>query len=205
MRHRSAIVIVSLAVAGATNAAFIDFDDQPSGTIITDQYQSLGVIFSNHLVVVGPSPTTNAVSAPNSVAFYNPANLMSNYTVRADFVLPGTSTTAVTDFVAFTPTDASNQGTQFILSAYNSGGVFITSASRLVDSSGTYNPAVDTEVSVSAPGIAYVEMTVFHTFGNRVIEGDDFRFNEPVPAPATLPAVLGSLLLAGARRRTAQR
>lgn len=168
--------------APATNAALIDFDDVPGGTMVTDQYLPEGVVFSGFLRVGGPGPFTNAVSAPNSVAFYNPNNLTQTVTLTAWFFVPGTGVAGTTDFVSFTPTDASDFSTVFVMRVYNSANQLIGTATRGVTSTGVYNPSEDPPVSISAAGIARVEMTGSVRPGaNFVIEGDNFEFSTPVP------------------------
>lgn len=186
------VVLAAFALFGANGAraVTIGFDDLAHLDTVTTQYQPFGVIFTGHLLVLGPGPTTNPVSPPNSVAFFDPTSQTLDYTLRASFVVPGTNTPATTDFVAFTPTDASSGNTLFVLRAFDANGSLLGSTSQLVTSTGTYDPGTDVELSVSAPGISYIEMSVSVSAGNRVIEGDDFRFNQPVPEPAVL-ALLG--------------
>lgn len=200
----SGMLVVVAAAEGSVRGAVIGFDDLASAVFVTDQYLAQGVAFSGTLQIVGPGPSTNPVSGPNSVVFYNPQAITQPTTVTATFFVPGTSDPGTTDFVSFTPTDASDFSTQFSMLAYDAGGNVIGSASRAVDSTGTYNPAVDTPMSISIAGIARVELTGSVRPGaNFVIEGDNFEFNTPVPAPGA--AGLAALGLAVMSRRHRQR
>lgn len=180
------------ACAPWAGAALIHFDDLPSGTVVTDQYQSQGVVFSGFFQAVGPGPFTNAVSDPNSVAFYNPTDPTQVSTVTAWFFVPGTGDAGTTDFVSFTPTDASDFSTIFEMRAYNLGNQLIGTASRGVASTGVYSPGEDPPVSISVPGIARVEMSGSVRPGaNFVIEGDNFEFSVPGQGSAWLLGLAG--------------
>lgn len=180
----------------------IGFDDLQNGELVTDQYRDMGVVITGYLQVNGPGAFTNAVSPENSVVFYDPANLSNPASITIDFVVPGTNISGVTDFVCFTPTDASQFNTQFAMRAYDSLNNQIGFASSLVSSSGVYNPSEDPPVFISAPGIARVVLTGSVGAGNMVIEGDDLVFNPVVPSAGsgTVLCVAG---LARLRRRRA--
>ena len=178
---------VTLALAAAAVAdTTISFDNLSNGDLVADQYRGLGVVFGRNWVTQGPSPFTNAVTGSNSVQFYDPADVSMNYTVTVDFVIPGTATPAAVREIAFTPTDSSLNGTHFFMRAYNPGGFEIGAVETFVDASGVYNPAIDVEVSYTAPAdqsIAHVEISVSNTEGSRVIEGDNFRFGPLIVPP----------------------
>ena len=178
---------VAIGVACAARAdVTIGFDNLTGGTVVSDQYRGLGVVFGGHWEVLGPSPFTNPVAGDNSVAIYNPDDLMANYTVVIDFVIPGTSTPAATRFFAFTPTDASVSDTQIFMRAYNPEGFEIGFAEKLVAADGVYNPAVDNEIMFTAPegeSIAHMEVSVAAVAGNRVVEGDSFRCGNLIVPP----------------------
>lgn len=200
MKHVACVLGLVAGAQGAWAAVVVvDFDSLPDATAINSQYQPLGVVFSGHFVVSGPGPSTNPVSGPNSAVYFDPVSQLNPYSITATFVVPNTNTPAPTNFVAFTPTDASQQNSLFTLSAYDSLNQLITSVSRFVDSAGVYDPNVDTEMSISAPGIAYATMSV-SSINNNVIEGDNFRFEQPVPGPGSA-VVLGLAAMGTSRRR----
>ncbi|HZW06710.1 MAG TPA: GC-type dockerin domain-anchored protein [Phycisphaerales bacterium] len=198
MRCAWKLVCGAVAACSAVASAdvVIDFDEQPNQAVMTDQYRGLGVVFSGNWVVQGPGPGTNAASGVNSVLYYDPASQQNNYTVAARFVAPGTDLPATTQSVSFTPTDASSGGTLFTIRAYNAAGFEIAFAQRFVDAAGVFDPQVDTPVTVLAPAgqaIAMVEFSVaLETAGNRVIEGDNFRFGT-LTVPPCGPADVGSV------------
>lgn len=198
-----AVAGVSLATA-AQAAVTIDFDSLPNATVLTAQYQGMGVVFSSAdggraEVSVG-TPFTNPVSGPGSVYFYNNITFLPT-TIRATFVNPDGSQ-ALADFAAFTPTDSNVPNTLCFMKAYSLGGVLLDSDSGIQNGEGNYNPATDPELSVSAPAIAYIEFTVDAlSGGGSVIEGDNLRFNL-VPAPAGAGVLGAGLILASRRRRS---
>jgi len=206
---RGLALCVVMTAASATHASVvISFEALASGTVVSHQYQAQGVLFDGSLIVSSGSTSTNPVTGDNSVYFAHPTDLTDQSAqVEICFVLPGTSTPAVTDLVQWTPTDASNVNTTFIMEAYDAQGQFITSASRGVTSTGLYTPQEDPPVSISAPAIAKVIFRGNTTPGaNFVIEGDDLMFNTPTPEPTSLAlAALGGLVLLRRRRRTRTR
>lgn len=185
-----AFFMACAAAAGIAGAAAadvtIDFDVLTNGTVVSDQYRALGVVFGGNWVVNGPGPLTNAVGGDNSVSIFDPVDTSNNYLVTIDFVIPGTSTPASTPLIAFTATDANVNDTNFFMRAYNTDGFEIGDAGRLVEADGTYNPAVDTELMYTAPvgqSIAHVEISVSALSGARVVEGDNFRFGNLIVPP----------------------
>ncbi|MBI2757014.1 MAG: hypothetical protein HYX52_09945 [Chloroflexi bacterium] len=193
-----AMLLACAAAAGISGAAMadttIDFDSLPGGTVASDQYRALGVVFGGNWLVMGPGPFTNPVTGDNSVSIFNPDAPGENYLVSIDFVIPGTDTPAAVPFFAFTATDASSPNTNFFMRAYNPQGFEIGFAGRLVEADGVYNPEVDPELIFTAPegqSIARIEVTVSALEGNRVVEGDNFRFG-PLIVPPCGPADVGA-------------
>ncbi|MFT3684914.1 MAG: GC-type dockerin domain-anchored protein [Phycisphaerales bacterium] len=193
-----ALSIACAAVLGVSAAAFadqtIDFDALAPGTVVSDQYREAGVVFGGNWQVEGPGAFTNAVSAPNSVQIFDPANTQNNYLVTIDFVIPGTSQPAAVPFFAFTATDSSVNNTNFFMRAYNPQGFEIGFAHAIVQPDGVYNPATDPELIYTPADpnqtIAHIEVTVSALEGSRVIEGDNFRFGDLIFPPCG-PADLG--------------
>jgi len=191
-----AVSAVAVAAFGGTNDTVIGFDTLAPGAVVTDQYRGLGVVFEGHWEVAGPGAFTNAVTPPNSVAYFDPTNQGANYTVAANFVVPGTSVQAGVHVVSFTPTDASNANTLCTIRGYNAAGFEVANNNRLIGAEGTYDPQVDVPLEIVATGndtIVRVELTVALSMpGNRVIEGDNFRFG-PLVIPPCGPADVGSI------------
>jgi hypothetical protein len=107
--HSIAITLATISLLSIGNlaaAATINFDDVATGTTITDQYASFGVIFS--IEGGGASPITaslagEVVSQPNALT--NDADPLPSpdQPIRADFVIPADgSSPATTDLVSFT-------------------------------------------------------------------------------------------------------
>ena len=196
----SLLLAASLTFSSQVMSAVINFDDLADGDEVTNQYQNQGVVFSGGLRVIGPSAFTNPVSAPNS-AFYS-----SLTGVTAEFFDPVSGVIATTDYVAFTPTDASSNNTRFQLIAFDIAGNQIGLAQTNVESTGVYSPVEDPKISLSIAGIHSVLLTGFLTqAGNYGIEGDNFEFNTlsavPVPAGVWLFVSGAAGLLGFARRR----
>jgi hypothetical protein len=195
---RRALAVVSLLCGGGSVASAdttIGFDNLAGLAVVSDQYRAQGVVFEGNWQVQSPSPFTNPVSGPNSVAFFDPLSQQNNYAVAAHFVVPGTSIPATTHTVSFTPTDANLNDTLLTIRGYNSAGFEIANATRFVDGLGVYDPGVDAPLTVTAPvgqAIAMVELSVARSDGGgRVIEGDDFHFGTLVVPPCG-PADVGS-------------
>ncbi len=195
------VAVVALSAASAEARNLTGFDDLANGTQVTDQYRGIGVVFSGPLFVAGPGAFTNAISPTNSVYFFNTEDVHAPASVEARFVIPGTFTPAVTDFVCFTPTDASQFNTLYTMTAYDVNDNVIGINQTIVESTGVYNPGEDPPVFISVPGIARVVLHGSVSEGNMVIEGDDFVFDPPTPAPGSGLALLSGLGLASSRRR----
>ena len=196
----SLLLAASLTFSSQVMSAVINFDDLAGGDEVTNQYQNQGVVFSGGLFVIGPGAFTNPVSAPNSVFYSSLAG------VTAEFFNPVSCAIATTDYVAFTPTDASSNNTQFQLIAFDVAGNQIGLAQTNVESTGVYSLLEDPKISLSVAGIHSVLLTGFTTqAGNYVIEGDNFEFNNlstvPVPAGIWLFVSGAAGLLGFARRR----
>jgi hypothetical protein len=195
--------------AWAASGPTIAFENLPVGSSVTDQYRALGVIFGGPMRVWGPPATVRCpVSGLHSVVITDPTSPTSDCTIRADFVVPGTTRPAVTAEVGFTPTNAAYWDTLFTLRAYDHAGTLLAQSVRNVDAQGWYNPANDTEVVVRAPNIAYVTMTVRSSAGTRSVEGDNFRFVDPVERAVPGPGaglIVAGMLGAAARRRARPR
>ena len=187
------IVLINFATTDVSfGASMINFDTDPfgntipNGTVISDQYLSLGVLFSGNFY------TTNGdfISSPNSVVFYDPDNKFNNpYILNVEFFDPTSGIRSTTDYVEFTATDASHFDTQFQIIGYDAQDNQIGLVQTAVESTGVYDPTEDPAIFLAINGISRVELTGFLTSnGNFVIEGDNFVFNTPnaVPLPATV-------------------
>ncbi len=162
----------------------ITFDDLGalSGTIVTDQYAGLGVVFST---LSGPGPTLVTASGPifpgdpqglfDGEGFTNP--------LIVDFI--GTATTAGA-FIDF-----GNIGSGIMIEAFDGAG-------GTGSSLGSASTVTESFISVDAAGIKSVMFSQFGAGGATYLI-DHFTF-EVVPAPGTL-ALLGVAGLVSRRRR----
>jgi hypothetical protein len=95
--------MLSMIPNASATTTCIDFDTYPAGPIIQNQYQGVGVIFSSQGVIW---ETSESQSLPNFLvgypAYYPPTWPWAIYPITFDFVAPGTSTPAVTDYVSVT-------------------------------------------------------------------------------------------------------
>ena len=180
----------------------ITFDDLSGGDQVTNQYLGEGVLFEGDLGVAGPSIWTNPVSGSNSVFYDDPNGVL------ASFFAPGSGEMATTDYVAFTPTDASHYLTSFKMYAYDISGLQIGFASTIVESTGVYLASEDPKVSISVAGIHSVLLTgnLTTSTGNYGIEGDNFEFGSltpitAVPLPGAVWLMLSGLMVLIAGRR----
>lgn len=170
-------VVLGVAASAVKAETIITFDALASGTKVTDQFQSQGVLFSSNKTD-GPliSESAAAASAPN-ILISTAETVQSIVTIK--FVLPGTTTAGATDFVSFVVTDSqSGTGELFSAAAYDISGVLLQ----------TFTGASNDEplLSFNVMGIHRVE---FSESGD--LEGiDDLTFETPragaVPEPATM-------------------
>lgn len=167
--------------------------DTSSTDLLTDQYQGRGALFemyqSSVVVVFRGASSTTPASGSTSIYMVNDNDhsAPSQFTLR--FVEPGTTTQAFSDFVAFTPTDASIRDTYFSMTAYDINDQALGMIDRYVADTARYLPAEDPELSISsaATNIAYVVFYAEGTNpGSAVIEGDNIRFNQIIPEPSSL-------------------
>lgn len=184
-----------LFTASSAEAVLINFDDQPTDTIITVQYAGLGVIFSttNPLNpmrtddgIPGP-PFTPPNSVRKAVAFTDP---LARY--RADFTVP-------VSMVKVTIGDFDADPDNIFLRAFDALNNQIAEALGFLPD--TLFGGIDLMVSVS--GIAYVEWgsQLTDTAPNSVFT-DNFEFNaEVVAEPSSLVLLsLGLAAVAHAKR-----
>jgi PEP-CTERM motif len=214
-----------LAASGARADTTVNFDFDPSsnpipsGTNVSNTYASLGVTFSFTACTAGSAcfgltdtpdaiSNFNAASTPNVIGFKSLAGGVEAQLggIQANFSGPQTSvsidvTTACNgqDLTCFTNADAA------YLAAYTSGGVLVGTRA-LSTLSG--NGAPEQLLSVSGPGIAYVQFgTLFGDTESQIGYFDNLTFgpgaggnnggggNNGVPEPSTL--LLSALGLGG--------
>jgi len=191
-----------LAMAGATRAAVIDFENPPAGLVpngsyiagtavsanaeLTNQFENLGAIFTT----VGGSPfaalidlgTGHAVSGTNGIGTVD-KNGNLDYTLDLDIflVVPGTLTPAVTDSISIQGDEISIPG-NVVFSAYDVNGNLLGSGTLPDTPGGTY--------ALSDPGIH--EFRLHSTSGT--VAYDNLSFDvptnpngaSPVPEPTTV-------------------
>lgn len=165
---------------------------------LTNQYESLGVLFST----AGGAPyaalinlTGQAPSGVNGVGSVNAAGDV-DYTLDLDIflVVPGTTIAAVTDFISIQGDEEPIPG-NVVFSAYDVNGNLLTSGTLPDTAGGLY--------SLSAPGIH--EFRLHSTSGT--VAYDNLSFDTPslttsVPEPGTIGFVaLGMASIAGTRLR----
>lgn len=170
-------------------ASTINFDDiaaNPTQSISND-YLSLGVIFTNALVVHEGNWGNGSVSSPNAVMIGSTPTCLT-------FHMPGSYTPGITDFVSAYVGDWSIETDEIQMTAYDFDNVILDSA--------TYTTTnVFGLISISAEGIHRVEFIELIGSG---ADFDNLTFNSitSVPIPGAL-FLLGSGLLGivGLRRR----
>jgi hypothetical protein len=209
---------VLLAMAGASRADVIDFENPPAGLVpngsyiagtavsanaeLTNQFENLGAIFTT----VGGSPFAalidlgagHAVSGTNGIGTVD-TNGNLDYTLDLDIflVVPGTLTPAVTDAISIQGDEISIPG-NVVFSAYDVNGNLVASGTQPDTPGGTY--------ALSAAGIH--EFRLHSTSGT--VAYDNLSFDVPtnpdgasaVPEPATLwfSGVAGAVIIILKRR-----
>ncbi len=194
--------------------SLINFDDQPVGAIVYEQYRSAGVIFSSvdfDFVSFTTSPVFNGVvvsnhwptSAPRSIeptrtGVFKHAPFPNFPALQMEFVLPGNDIPATTDYVHLFSDAAINDGggaNPVIMLGFGLDG-------SLLDSSSGDDNVPNLLLSVSHEGIHKV-VVVLGQYGGLDIETyDNVYFNTPIPEPASAVMLgLGGFFLVLRRRR----
>lgn len=190
------VAVVVLLLDQNLRAGTIGFDDFNAGAgtgfAVADRYSAQGIVFSRNIPienvsVVEPAFYSTFVAAggtPTNAVALTLASPVGFLSIDSTFVVPGTSTAAVTDLVRIQVFDTEVGSTLGTLLAYNAGNQLIAAATAIT-------PASENGIlQVSAPGIARVEFS-------SDADGADFDnlfFDPPVagavPEPVT-PALLG--------------
>ena len=173
-----ATVFIAAGTTSIGRADLIDFEGFTQGTVITNQYQSQGVLFNSPTILTSPnynytiypphpgtSVITNDTGAGSTGVTYIEVDAVAGFSLS-------TAGAWVTNGV----------GTTYALDAYDSNGMLIASANMLGNSGSTEF------VSVSAAKIAYVRF-----FGTtNALALDDFTYTL---TPNSVPEPSGLLLL----------
>ena len=207
--------ILVLTGAGVRGATLIDFESPPGGLTpndyiqgspvgasseLTNQYESLGVLFST----AGGAPYAALIDltgqAPSGVNGIGPVNSAGDvdYTQELDIflVVPGTTTPAVTDMISIQGDEEPEPGNVFF-SAYDVNGNLLASGVQPDTAGGTYE--------LSAAGIH--EFRIYSASGT--VAYDNLSFDVPTGLSASAPEpgtsgllILGIAAIVGARLRT---
>lgn len=164
------------------NADVIDFDSLTTGTTVTNQFQSQGVLFSrgsNGNPVIITRPASQARSFGNQLHGGRDANGGSG-SIIIDFVLPGTSTSTTASNVSFVVFDSQrNTGSSFAAQAFDINGALLET---LIG-----NNSGNTTLSFSVSSINRV--IIQRPFDLEGIDDLNFTINgtvTAVPEPATM-------------------
>lgn len=187
---------LTLSALPAAQAAFIGFDDLASGTSLTNQYASLGVVFSGFENGTEIAPEVRAqefisvpASSPNYLTnFFNfPSTAGDDRLdeIRISFLAPTTDVTMVIN----------TAGTNDIrFDIYDFSGAFVESVVR--SGSGTDN------VSISIAGSNIGRISAFQPTDLWWWSLDDLSFTQAsVPVPGTLALMLLGMAGLGLARR----
>jgi hypothetical protein len=185
----SQIEVMQTTASAAVAATTIDFEGLPFSTnlngapnnpasILTTQFQNLGVHFGKAGVSAGVAVSNETSFAPSSgvlsamgldaagIIPSGPGDALGD--IYFSFVVPGTTTPAQTDVVSFTIGDAGGDVDQFQIRSYDLGGALIDTQD--VGNSSRF------AVSISVVGIHRVEIDFLGDYGYSI---DDLSFNEP--------------------------
>ena len=208
MKRKALALLLALALvsaaAGPAKAALIDFDELTvtEGTFDlfpADQYRPEGIVFDRPITIEDVEALDASFfndfflpgggTAPNALVlsvFPRP-----DLEIAATFVVPGTTTPGVTDFVQLDVFDG-NVGTSLgTLQVFDVNDVLIGSVSIVTPPSG------HAVYSINTPGIANLRLV---DDGDGALY-DNLSFNTPVPEPSTwLLLVCGLAGVALARR-----
>jgi hypothetical protein len=208
----SALMIGLMVVssAGSARAALIDFEGIPAttatsgtpppNTVLTNNFNALGVVFGLSGVSAGAVVSNASATAPSS-GTQTAGGLAANGTITPtldddlyfSFVLPGTSTPAVTNSISFTIGDSGGDFDTFIIHSFNLANAEINTQN--------VSGAARFPVTINTPGVNRVRIEfTSDPFGYTM---DDLSFTTPTPEPASALALCGVAAAAGAlgRRR----
>lgn len=162
----------------------VNFDDQPAGTLLADQYRNLGLIMG---VSSGTLQITNAlpsdfipVTQPNVVGCPTSAPSVAQ-TLEMSFVVPDTSQPAITDFIEF-----------YLIDADTAPGTHITATNQhgqtVFDQSIVTGGGVQQKVTIAAPQIFHLRLELGGA-GADTAAIDNVAFNTPSAADLIPPSV----------------
>ncbi len=196
------IVTILILISTPAIAAVIDFEGLPcthttagdvipdTGSVITDNFMSAGVIFgsaaSAGVAVVqdslAPSSGSNSVAGLNTSGKI-PGTLHGGCTgdIYFSFVIPGTRSPSVTDYVSFTIGDSGGDSDLFEIRSYDLD-------NNLIDIRNVSNTS-RFPVTISKTGISRVEIDFTGEYGYSL---DDLSFSSPI-VPNILPTINASV------------
>jgi hypothetical protein len=196
----AAVLLVASGTASVASAIVVNFDDVPSGTIISNQYPE--ALFSFGAGVVGEALGFGGVSPPNILCAAGPSGRLCVDDIFVDFPQPVNNLT----FLAVEPNEF---GTVARVRVFTSGlfnsevpiiglagsaGTFV-SGNRFMDLSAFTNV---TRIEILSP-VGLTEQD--SAYGGNGIGYDNFSF-DVVPTPGVLALVgMGAVISAGRRRK----